>query len=271
MPVPPMFVCANIFRAKTLAEHNCGNALFDVADKTALITGGGSGIGAFMATALSDAGANVLLVGRRRDRLDAVLGQREGSVFAIDLGQNGAATRLAKAVSKAGFSPDIIVSAAGVNPRLHADSIDEASWQETVHLNLNVPFLVAQAFVPQMKSRRWGRIINIASLQSSRAFENGIAYGAAKGGIVQLTRAMAEAWSSDGITANAIAPGFFPTELTAPVFGDPQIASKHAAQTAIGRNGVLEDLRGPLLFLASNASTYVTGQTLAVDGGYTAK
>jgi NAD(P)-dependent dehydrogenase (short-subunit alcohol dehydrogenase family) len=82
---------------------------------------------------------------------------------------------------------------------------------------------------------------------------------------------MAEAWSSDGITANAIAPGFFPTELTAPVFGDPQIASKHAAQTAIGRNGVLEDLRGPLLFLASNASTYVTGQTLAVDGGYTAK
>ena len=134
-----------------------------------------------------------------------------------------------------------------------------------------MPFLVTQAFVLEMKAKEWGRIINIASLQSWRAFENGIAYGASKGGVVQLTRAMAEAWSSHGITANAIAPGFFPTELTAPVFSDPKIASKHAAQTAIGRNGELEDLHGPLLFLASDASAYVTGQTLAVDGGYTAK
>ncbi len=200
-----------------------------------------------------------------------MLGRQVGATFAFDLGQYGAATKLASVVSKAGFSPDIIVSAAGANPRVHADFIDEKSWQKTVHLNLNVPFLVAQAFVKEMKAKGWGRIINIASLQSSRAFENGVAYGAAKGGIIQLTRAMAEAWSSHGITANAIAPGFFPTELTAPVFGDPAIASKHAAQTAIGRNGELEDLRGPLLFLASNASSYVTGQTLAVDGGYTAK
>jgi NAD(P)-dependent dehydrogenase (short-subunit alcohol dehydrogenase family) len=271
MPVLLMFVYANIFRARILAEQSKGNALFDVADRTALITGGGSGIGAFMASALSDAGAKILVVGRRRDRLEAVLGQREGGIFSFDLGQNGAASRLAEAVAKAGFSPDVIVNAAGVNPRLHADSIDETGWLETVHLNLSVPFLVAQAFAPQMKSRGWGRIINIASLQSFRAFENGIAYGAAKGGIVQLTRAMAEAWSNHGITANAIAPGFFPTELTAPVFGNPEIAEKHAAQTAIGRNGELEDLRGPLLFLASDASAYVTGQTLAVDGGYTAR
>ena len=105
MPVRPMFVCENIFRAKILAERNHSNALFEVSDKTALITGGGSGIGAFMATALSDAGANVLLVGRRQDRLEAVLGRREGGVFAIDLGQSGAATQLAAAVSKANFSP----------------------------------------------------------------------------------------------------------------------------------------------------------------------
>ena len=271
MPVQQMFVCENIFRAKILAKLINSNDLFDLSGKTALITGGGSGIGAFLAGALSDAGAKILLVGRRQEKLEASLGRKVGATFAFDLGKNGAATKLADAVFKAGFSPDIIVGAAGANPRVHADSIDEAKWQETVHLNLNVPFLVTQAFVREMKAKRWGRIINIASLQSWRAFENGIAYGAAKGGIVQLTRAMAEAWSSHGITANAIAPGFFPTELTAPVFDNPEIASKHAAQTAIGRNGELEDLRGPLLFFASNASAYVTGQTLAVDGGYTAK
>ena len=116
-----------------------------------------------------------------------------------------------------------------------------------------------------MKSRRWDGIINIASLQSMSAFESGIAYCAAKGSIVQLTRAMAEAWSSNGFTANAVAPGFLPTELTVSVFSDPQITSKHAAQTAITRSGVFEDLRA-LTFLASNASAHVTGQTIMVDG-----
>ena len=122
-----------------------------------------------------------------------------------------------------------------------------------------------------MKQTGWGRIINITSLQSSRAFENGISYGAAKGGVLQLTRAMAEAWSRFGITANALAPGFFPTELTAPLFADEATAQKLADCTAMGRNGVLEDMRGPLLFLASDASSYVTGQSIAVDGGFTAK
>ena len=122
-----------------------------------------------------------------------------------------------------------------------------------------------------MKNAGWGRIINIASMQSTRAFENGISYGAAKGGILQLTRAMAEAWSKHGIMVNAIAPGFFPTELTAPLFNSPVTTEKLAKMTTVGRNGVLDDLEGPLLFLASNASKYVTGQTIAVDGGMTAK
>ncbi|MEM9279659.1 MAG: SDR family oxidoreductase, partial [Pseudomonadota bacterium] len=128
-----------------------------------------------------------------------------------------------------------------------------------------------QTFVPNMKKKGWGRIINIASLQSERAFTNGIAYGASKGGVTQLTRAMAEAWSKDGITANAIQPGFFPTELTAPVFGDNELSNHHASMTCIGRNGELADLAGPAIFLASEASGYVTGQVLPVDGGYTAK
>ena len=249
------------------------DGLFDVAGKTVLVTGGGSGIGGFMATALAEAGARLVLVGRRPEPLAAVLAAAGGKGVAIplDLGAAGAAQDLAAQCASHSVSPDIIVNAAGVNPRQHANDICEEEWVATVHLNLNVPFLVAQAFVPAMRQRGWGRIVNIASLQTTRAFENGIAYGAAKGGIAQLTRAMAEAWSADGIMANAIAPGFFPTELTAPVFGNPEVANMHASRTAIGRNGALTDLRGPLLFLASDASAYVTGQILAVDGGYTAK
>ena len=110
-----------------------------------------------------------------------------------------------------------------------------------------------------------------ASLQSFRAFPGGLAYGVSKGGVAQMTRAMAEAWSCDGINSNAIAPGFFRTELTAPVFADPNRAARNAEQTCIGRNGEPEDIDGTVLFLASNASAYVTGQVLMVDGGFTAK
>ena len=134
-----------------------------------------------------------------------------------------------------------------------------------------MPFFLAQALVPGMRERRLGNIINIASLQTWRAFSNGIADGASKGGVGQLTRAMAEAWGKDGITANAVAPGFFPTALSAPVFGDPELLAHHAKMTAIGRNGELADLDGTTVFLASTASAYVTGQIIGVDGGYMAK
>ena len=146
-----------------------------------------------------------------------------------------------------------------------------AQWNQTLALNLSVPFFLARACVPAMQTKGAGNIVNIASLQSTRAFPNGIAYGASKGGVVQLTRAMAEAWSRHGITTNAIQPGFIPTELTASVFSNPELAAHHARMTAIGRNGELADLDGVTVFLASRASAYITGQTLGVDGGYTAK
>ena len=269
MPAPQMCVCGNIFQEKTLASVSRG--LFSVSGKTALITGGGSGIGGFIAQSLADEGATILLVGRREDKLKEVLGARDGRAFVIDLCETGASECLFKMVNDCGFKPNIIVNAAGINPRLHADKIDEEMWTYTVHLNLNVPFLVTQKFVPAMKASSWGRVINIASMQSNRAFPNGISYGAAKGGVTQLTRAMAEAWSAHGITANALAPGFFPTDLTAALFDDPKTAADLASRTAMGRNGELEDLRGPLLFLASNAGAYITGQTINVDGGMTAK
>ena len=149
--------------------------------------------------------------------------------------------------------------------------IRDRGWDQTLALNLSTPFFLSQALVPAMKAKGWGRIVNFASLQTSRAFPGGIAYGATKGGIGQLTRAMAEAWSPFGITANAIGPGFFPTELTAAVFEDDERAARNAAQTCIGRNGTLQDIDGPVLFLCSEASAYVTGQVLMVDGGFTAK
>ena len=130
---------------------------------------------------------------------------------------------------------------------------------------------LTRAIVPSMQEKGFGNIINIASLQSFRAFTSGIAYGASKGGIAQLTRAMAETWSKDGIIANAIAPGFFPTQLTEAVFSDPELMVHNASMTAIGRNGEMQDLDGVTVFLASRAAAYVTGQVICVDGGYPAK
>lgn len=168
-------------------------------------------------------------------------------------------------------APDILVQAAGVNTRQPADDVTDDGWDQTLALNLTAPFFLAKALVPAMKHRGWGRIVNFASLQTTRAFPGGISYGASKAGIGQLTRAMAEAWSHHGICANAIGPGFFPTELTQPVFDDPDRAARNAAQTCIGRNGALNDIDGPIVFLCSEASAYVTGQILMVDGGFTAK
>ena len=126
------------------------------------------------------------------------------------------------------------------------------------------------AFRPKLAAAK-GCIINIASMQSFRAFPNSMPYGASKGGIPQLTRAMAEAWSKDGINANAIAPGFFPTELTTAVFANKELSAHNAKMTAIGRNGELEDLDGVTVFLSAPASAYITGATIPVDGGFTAK
>ncbi len=164
-----------------------------------------------------------------------------------------------------------LVNAAGINTRQAADQVTLEGWRTTLDLNLATPFFLAQALIPGMRAAGWGRIINFASLQTERAFPGGLAYGASKGGIGQLTRAMAEAWSADGINTNALAPGFFPTELTGPVFGDAERSARNAAQTCIGRNGTLDDIIGPALFLCSDASRFVTGQTLSVDGGFTAK
>ena len=222
------------------------------------------------------AGASVVGVARRKDALTAWKADAEGQGGTVaacpaDVGDLSGIATVAHEIAEPFGPPDILVNAAGVNLRQSADEATLDGWQQTLDLNLSAPYFLAQALIPNMRKKSWGRIVNIASLQSDRAFPNGIAYGASKGGVAQLTRAMAEAWSRHGINCNALGPGFFPTELTKPVFDNDDRASSNAEQTCIGRNGELADLVGPSLFLASAASNYVTGQILFVDGGFTAK
>ncbi len=247
--------------------------LFDLTGRVACVTGASAGLGQQAAAALAAAGAKVVGVARRAEALAEWAEQtgENAATVAADLSQRNQIADIATEIAAPFGAPDIIVHAAGINTRETADDVTDAGWDITMNLNLAAPFFLSQAFVPAMKAKGWGRIVNFASLQSTRAFPGGISYGASKAGIGQLTRAMAEAWSKHGINANAIGPGFFPTELTGPVFADPDRAARNAAQTCIGRNGALEDINGPLLFLCSDASAYVTGQILMVDGGFTAK
>ena len=246
--------------------------LFSLEGKVALVTGANSGIGLGLAEALASAGAKVVLVARRAAELETAA-KRIGpaaAALSCDLADRRA---LFDCAAKApGFfgAPDILVNAAGVNIRRPMLELTEADWDATMRINLEAPFFLAQKLAPAMIERRWGRIVNIASLQSVRAFNNSGPYGASKGGIAQLTRAQAEAWSKHGVNANAIAPGFFATPLTAPVVNDPARWQAMADKTFIGRNGELADLAGTAIYLCSRASDYVTGQVIFVDGGFSA-
>ncbi len=248
-------------------------ALFDINGKVACVTGASSGLGRAAANMLAAAGVKVVGIARRENALAEWQNKAQGetSVVVADLSDRAVLGDTARQAALPFGPPDILINAAGINTRQNADDVTAEGWDTTLNLNLSAPFFLAQAMVPAIKTKGWGRIISFASLQSQRAFANGISYGASKGGVMQMTRAMAEAWSDYGINANAVAPRFFRTELTGPVFADDTLAKKHADNTCVGRNGEPSDLDGPLLFFCSGASNYVTGQTLFVDGGYTAK
>ena len=252
------------------------NALFTLKGRHALVTGGNSGIGLAMAHALGHAGASVTLVARRASELEsaaALLGEDNirADWIACDLSSPEAVASCGALCLERHRHADVLVNAAGLNLRKSFMDNSPADWNLHLALHLGAPFFMTQALAPTIKKNNWGRIINLASLQSTRAFANGTPYGAAKGGVIQLTRAIDQEWSAHGITCNAIGPGFFKTALTAPVFDNPELAAKNAAQTCIGRNGELDDLAGITVFFASDASAYITGQTLMIDGGFTAK
>ena len=250
-------------------------ACFSLDGKVAFVTGASSGIGREIALALAEAGAAIVLVARREAELEAAArdiasaGGRAESIVA-DLANRAELRSAALEADRFFGPPDILVNAAGINIRKPMVEVTDSDWDAVLAINLDAPFVLGQELAPAMMERGWGRIINIASLQSVRAFPMGASYGASKGGIAQLTRAQAEAFSRRGVTANAIAPGFFATGLTEPVVRDAARWQKMAESTFIGRNGELKDLRGTAVFLASPASDYVTGQVLFVDGGFSA-
>ena len=247
---------------------------FSLENKVALITGGTSGLGKMMALALAKAGAFVWIASSR-DNADETLKElkdqgTKGRFIQLDVTSSEALENVVSLIHQESNRIDILVNAAGINLRTSAEDLTLDEWQKTIDINLTAPFHLSQLVADSMRENNWGRIINIASLQSLRAFDNSIPYGASKGGIMQLTRALAQAYSKDGVLVNAIAPGFFRTNLTESLFQDPGKLKTLADKTMMGRNGEEKDIFGISVFLCSDANSYVTGQTIFLDGGFSA-
>jgi len=238
-----------------------------------VVTGASSGIGRSIAEALAEAGASVVLVGRRASALsdvEAGIAARGGrsAWLSAELADRQEVVGLADRCAEIFGEPDILVNAAAINLRPPLGSVTLEDWDATMGVNLTAPFVLGQRFGPAMAGRGHGRIINIGSQQSFRAFGNSGAYGVSKAGIVALTRSQAEAWSRSGVCCNAVVPGFVHTPMTEAVFSDPARVAALEERTMVGRNGQVEDFRGVAVFLASAAAEYITGQAIFVDGGF---
>lgn len=248
------------------------SGLFSLDGRTALVTGGSSGIGRAIAGALARAGAKVVVLARQEAGLVATVdeltadGCRAAWVSADLSTREGIRAGAEEAAAVFG-EPDILVNSAGVNLRPPLGELGEDVWDTTMTVNLEAPFLLGQRFGPGMAERGFGRIVHVTSQQAHRAFVQSGAYGVSKGGLESLARSQAEAWSPYGVTANTLVPGVVLTPLNERLASDPQKVAALAARTLIGRNGLAEDFAGAAVFLASTASAYVTGHSLFVDGG----
>jgi len=249
--------------------------IFDLTGKVAIVAGGSGGLGKGMATGLADAGATVIIAGRNKEKLaaavDEIIAATGGKVFGMSLDITSAKS-LAEFVSEVAdrFGHiDILVNSAGINIRRPALEFEEADWDKVCDTQLKYVFFMTQAVARHMvENKIKGRIINIGSLSSMIGLKNMVAYCASKGAIVQVTKALANEWAPYGITVNAICPGYFMTELTKPLLSDPEVMKKYCEKIPVGRTGVPDDLASTVVYLASDASGYVTGQELYVDGGW---
>jgi len=248
---------------------------FRLDGKTALVTGSASGLGAAIAVALAEAGAKVACHGNRRSAEETCthirsLG-REGESFSADLSDAEGAGRLFDAVVSAMGAPHILVNCAGTTHRDLAEDHSLDGWMKVIQVNLNSTFQLCQLAGREMLKRSQGKIVNIASLLS---FQGGIrvpAYAASKGGVAQLTKALANEWAGRNVQVNAIAPGYFRTEITSALQKDETRNRQILERIPAGRWGNPEDLSGAAVFLSSAASDYVNGEILVVDGGWMAR
>jgi 2-deoxy-D-gluconate 3-dehydrogenase len=248
-------------------------SLFDLEGRVALVTGGNGGIGLAMARGLADAGAQVMLTGRDPAKGQAAASSIAGAAFmAPDLTGPDAAAGLVAATEAQFGRLDILVNNAGKSVRKNPQDLTLAEWQSVLDLNLTSAFLLSQAAYPALRRCNGGKIINIGSMLSLFGAPFAAAYGASKGGIVQLTRSLASAWAADGIQVNAVLPGWIDTQLTRDAREQVEgLEGRVTARTMAGRWGVPADLSGVAVFLASAASDFVTGAAIPVDGGYSAQ
>lgn len=249
---------------------------FRLDDRIAVVTGASSGMGVTFAKALAAAGARVVVAARRVERLAEVVAEIEkgggaARAVACDVSREADVERLVEE-TQAAFGPaDLLVNNAGFTTVVAAEEQLLDDWRAHLDVNLSGVFLCAQRFGRGMLEAGRGTIVNVASVlgfvASGQIQQAG--YAASKGGVVNLTRELAAQWARRGVRVNALAPGWFPTEMTADMFGDERSRAWMRTRTPMGRGGDLEELVGPLLFLASDASSFMTGHVLTVDGGWT--
>ena len=250
--------------------------LFNLAGKVALVTGGSKGLGKSMARGLAEAGADVVISSRTESELRPALQEilegtgRKGHYIVADMSKRDDVKRLARTALEKMDRVDILVNNAGTNEPQPIDRITDEAWDRVMEINLNSVMALTRALVPQMKARRWGRIIHISSIMGFVSKEGRDVYSTTKSALLGLARANAIDLGPHGITVNCIAPGPFLTDLPSRLLSDEE-KRIFASRTALGRWAEPDELIGPVLVLATDAGSYITGQTLVVDGGYLAR
>src|SRR6188474_3300780 len=250
---------------------------FRLDGKVALITGGARGLGRTMALALAEAGADLALSGRSRETCEetareiAAATGRKVRAFQADVTSGPDATRLAAEVTAACGSIDILINNAGTNIRGKLGDLSEQDWDTVIDTNLKGPFLCSKAIGAQMIARGWGRVINIGSILSVIAIAGRAPYASSKAGVIGLTKVLALEWAGSGVTCNAICPGPFATDMNRQLLNDPVAYQQFISQIPLGRWGELDEMAGVAVFLASDASSFMTGSSVFVDGGWTAR
>ena len=251
------------------------DSLFSLEGKVAVVTGGTSGIGRALSLGLADAGADVIATARRKEQVDDTAKEieargRQTLRMASDVGDRSTLETLLAAVLERFGKVDILVNCAGMIKRTPTLDLPEAEWTNILNTNLTGTLRACQVFGRHMLGRGYGRIVNIASLNSFVALSEVAAYAASKAGVASLTRSLAVEWSKKGVTVNAVAPGVFRTDLNAQLLDSTPRGQELLMRTPMGRFGKTEELIGATVYLASDSASFVTGQILVVDGGFLA-